>query len=107
MVGLCEAFNLCTEDIDKEVSREHILKIYFQLERWRRVAAHLGLTQADIQAIESKAKSDEVLTRLYMLQEWKAKNSINKTATYRVLLDVLLQCECSDLAVEVCELLKI
>ena len=51
--------NSVVDDTDKEVSDEHILKIYPQLrEHGELVAAHLGLTQADIQAIEGMAKPD-------------------------------------------------
>ena len=105
LVELCKRFELSSDDIDKEVSDKHILKIYPQLKNWRRVAAHLGLTQADVQAIEGRAKSDEELMRLYMLQEWKTKKRLDGTATYQVLLEILIECGCSESAIQVCELL--
>ena len=92
--------------IDKEVSDDHILKIYPQLEKWKRVAIHLGLTQADIQAIESAASSDEELKRLYMLQEWKRNKMLDKKATYQVLLKALIDCKCLESVRQVHELLK-
>ena len=103
---LCKRFELSDEDIDKEVSDDHILKIYPQLEKWKRVAAHLGLTQADVQAIESGAKPDEELMRLYMLQEWKKKKRLDGKATYQVLLEALIECSCSESAIQVCKLLR-
>ena len=103
---LCKKFKLSDEDIDKEVSDDHILEIYPQLEKWKRVAAHLGLTQADVQAIESGARPDEELMRLYTLQEWKRKKRLDGTATYQVLLQVLTKCKCSESALQVCELLS-
>ena len=103
---LCKRFELSDEDIDKEVSDEHILEIYPQLEKWKQVAAHLGLTQADVQAIEGRARPDEELMRLYMLQEWKAKKILDGTATYQVLLKALIKCNCSESALQVCELLS-
>ena len=103
---LCKRFELSNEDIDKEVSDEHILEIYPQLEKWKRVAAHLGLTQADVQAIEGRARPDEELMRLYMLQEWKAKKKFDGTVTYHILLKALIKCNCTESATQVCELLS-
>ena len=103
---ICRRFELNNDDIDKEVSDEHILEIYPQLEKWKRVAAHLGLTQADVQAIEGRARPDEELMRLYMLQEWKAKKQFDGTVTYHILLKALIKCNCSESATQVCELLS-
>ena len=106
MVELCTKFQLSNDNIDKEVSDEHILEIYPQLGKWKRVAAHLGLTQADVIAVESMARPDQELMRLYMLQEWKRKKRLVGTATYQVLLKVLIKCDCSESAIEVCKLLS-
>ena len=70
------------------------------------MAAHLGLTQADIEAIEYRARPDEEVMRLYMLQEWKKKKTLDGTATYQVLLNALIKCKCSDSASLVCRLLS-
>ena len=111
---ICKQFDLSTDDIDKEVTDEDILKIYPQLEKWKKVGAHLGLTYVDIIDIEQRAKPiqetahldgtyyakpDEELMRLYMLQEWKGKG--DETATYRVLLKALLKCNCTGSAIQV------
>ena len=106
LVELCKRFELSDDDINKEVSDKHILKIYPQLEKWKRVAAHLGLTQADVQAIESGARSDEELMRMYMLQEWMRKKRLHGTATYQVLLEALIECNCSESAIQVCKLMR-
>ena len=106
LVELCKKYNLSNEQLDQEVSDEHILEIYSQLERWKRVAAHLGLTRADVEAIESGARPDEELMRLYMLQEWKRKKRLDSTVTYKVLLEALIKCSCSKSAIKVCELLS-
>ena len=106
LMELCKRFQLSNDDIDKEFSDEHIFEIYYQLEKWKLVAAHLGLTQADVQAIESMAWRDEELMRLYMLQEWKRKKRLDGTATYQVLLKALIKCNCSGSALQVCELLS-
>ena len=107
LVKLCSRFNLSDDDIKKEVSDDHILQIYPQLEKWKRVAAHLGLTRADIGAIESEARPDEELMRLYMLQKWKEKKTLDGTASYQVLLEALISCTCSKSAVQVCEMLSV
>ena len=106
LVELCKNHELSQDDIKREVSEEHILEIYAQLEKWKQVAAHLRLTREDVEAVESRARTDEELMRLYMLQEWKKRNKINKMATYQVLLEALLKCTCSKSAVKLCELLK-
>ena len=106
LVELCKRYKLSDDDINEEVSDKHILEIYPQLEKWKRVAAHLGLTQADVQAIESGARPDEELMRLYMLQEWKAKKRLDGKATYQVLLEALIKCNCSESAIQVCDLLS-
>ena len=106
LVELCKRLELSNDNVDKEVSDDHILEIYPQLENWKLVALHLGLTQADIQAIETAAKSDEPLMRVYMLQKWKKKKQLDGTATYQVLLKALIKCNCSESALQVCELLS-
>ena len=42
--------------------------------------------------------------RLYMLQEWKTKKRLDGTVTYQVLLGALIECGCSESAIQVCEL---
>ena len=106
LVELCSRFSLTNVDIHMEVSDEHILEIYLQLENWEQVAPHLGLTNADIQAIEKGAKSDQKLMRMHMLQEWKQIKMLDGTATYEVLLKALIKCNCSKSAIQVCELLN-
>ena len=105
-MGLCQRFNLSNESINKEVSDDHILEIYLQLERWKQVAAHLGLTRADTRAVETEAGSDDKLMRLYMLQDWKEKKKLGGTATYQVLLEALIKCECSETATKICRSLQ-
>ena len=107
LVELCKRFGLSNDSIDKEISDDHILEIYPQLEKWRLVAAHLGLTKTDVQAIVSQASLEgEELMRLYMLQEWKAKKTLDGAATYQVLLEALIKCGCSKSATHVCQLLS-
>ena len=106
MEELCKKYDLTDDDIDIEVSDEHIKEIYSELKNWRRLAVHLGLTQPEIEAIEQKAKQDPILMRLYMLQEWKNKGKLDEKATYQGLLKALLECRCPDSAILVCKLLS-
>ena len=106
LVELCKRYKLSDEDIDKEVSDEHIDEIYPQLEKWELVAHHLGLSGPDIEAIEHKAQRGVRLMRLYTLQEWKSKGTLDGTAVYRVLLEALLKSGSSNSAVQVCRLLQ-
>ena len=106
LVKFCKAHNLDIKYIDKEVSDDHILEIYPQLENWKRVAAYLGLTQADVEAIEGRARPGKPLMRLYMLQEWKKKKRLHDSATYQVLLEALIKCDCTESAIKVSELLS-
>ena len=94
MERLCIQYKLTSEDIDKEVSDDIIPEIYQQLEKWEEVAVHLRLTPADIEAIKGNAPHDMNLRRLYMLQKWKGKvTGTEPGATYRVLIEALLNCE--------------
>ena len=103
LVELCKRFKLKKDDISNEISDDHILKIYPQLVEWRLVAAHLGV---DVENIETRAKGSTELMRLYTLQEWKRKKMLDGTATYRVLLEVLTNCNCPESAIEMCKLLS-
>ena len=106
LVELCKRFKLSNDDIDKEVSAEHLLEIYPQLESWKLVAHHLGLIALDIEAIEHKSQQNIELMRLYTLQEWKSNGILDGTATYKVLLEALLKSGSSDSALQVCKLLQ-
>ena len=89
------------------VSRDHILEIYSQLVNWKRLAAHLGLKNYDVEAIEYKAGRDVKLMRLYTLEEWKDKGILDGTATYKVLLEALIRSENSEMAIKLRELLRL
>ena len=89
---LCKRYKLSDDDIYKEVSNEFILEISPLLKNSRILAEFLGLTNADIEAIEIKARPDEVLLSLYILQEWKNKQLVfNGAATYQVLLEDMIK----------------
>ena len=103
---LCKRHKINDNGCDKEVGDSHIDEIYPQLEKWKMVAHHLGLSGPDIEAIEHKAQRDVRQMRLYTLQEWKSKGILDGTATYKYLLEALLKSGSSNSAVQVCKLLQ-
>ena len=82
---------------------KHILDIYSKILDWRLLAAHLGFKRPDIIVIETAARHNEKLMRLYTLQEWKTKGKIDETDTYRNLIEAMIKADCLDSALEVCE----
>ena len=103
----CETHKLSSRDLNKEVDKDHILKIYPKIGNPTLVANHLGLTQDEIDAIQHKAGTDLNEIKLQILQKWKSKKILTGTATYCVLLEGLLSSKCSETAViEVRKLLK-
>ena len=98
LMDLCIEFGLTCDDINNEVSNEDLLYFYPLLMKWELVAAHLGLKQGDIQHHDI---TEEDLKRLYMLQDWKRMKS-HGIATYKVLLEALIKCKCSEVAEQVC-----
>ena len=96
---------LTYKDVDEECTKDHIFKISLQLEKWELVATRLGLTPAEIEAIKYNNQNIEMM-RLNCLKKWKSKALLSGTATYRVLLQALLDCGCNDQAKQACSLLK-
>ena len=68
--------------LDQECSVEHLKKISHFL-HWRRVAPILGLSEMDIQELESDSEK-----RLQALEKWKRMYAFK--ATYRKLVEILL-----------------
>ena len=98
LVDLCKQSGLTSDDIDKEVSDEHTFEFFPLLKRWELVAAHLGLMREDFRY---NYFSREAEMGMYMLQDWKKMKS-QGIATYKVLLEALIKCKCSESAVQVC-----
>ena len=102
---LCTRYGLTSNDIDQEVSDEHIIEIYGQMSHRIMVAHHLGLSGVDIESIEYRVGRDMKLMNIYILQEWKRKRFLNETANYRVLLEALLNSGNERTVLKVCKLL--
>ena len=103
--ALLSSNGLTCTDGNKECKDDHILNISEQLEKCELVATRLGLTPAEIEAIEYNNRTIEMM-RYKTLKKWKCKALLSGTATYRVLLQALLDCGCNDQAKQVCSLLK-
>ena len=99
---MCTKFELSDDDVDEEVTDEHILEIYPKILDWRLLAAHLGLTRPEVREIETEARQNEKLLRLYVLQEWKRKGALPETNTYGALIEAMIKADCPDLAQEIC-----
>ncbi len=102
--ALLSSNGLTCTDVDGECKDDHILKISLQLEQWELVATRLGLTAAEREAIKGNNQTTEMM-RLNCLKKWKSKALLRGTATYRVLLQALLDCGCNDQAKQACSLL--
>lgn len=74
----------------------HLKMLSEKIVSWELIAFALGLSSADNEVIRNNHLHDYKLQKYKMLCEWKIKNSSN--ATYRFLLDVLINNEQIDLA---------
>ena len=100
--ALTDRFHLSQDMLDKEVSEEHLREVSRIIDDHEIVGPELGLSQPQMFAINSDAKTQE-LRRMKMLEKWK--HIFACEATYRKLIKVLLKCRRGDIAQNVCELL--
>ena len=103
--ALLSSNGLTCTDGNRECRDQHIFEISQQLEQWELVATRLGLTPAERVAIKGNNPTVEMM-RYNTLKKWKSKALLNRTATYRVLLQALLDCGCNDQVKQVCLLLN-
>ena len=89
--------------LEEVCSDEHLQKIAQSLESWRELRVHLGVSQADVEAIERDSHS-EPEKRQQMLQLWQKRFAYK--ATYRVLVEGLLSIGNAKMAHTVCRLVK-
>ena len=100
--ALTDRYNLSQDVLDKEVSEEHLREVSRIIDDHEVVGPELGLSQPQMSAINSDAKTQE-LRRMKMLENWKQIFAYE--ATYRKLIEALLKCYRRDIAQNVCELL--
>ena len=90
------------KNIDRECSDTDILAFAEFCDPWKQVGLHLGLSQAQLSAIDEDNRGVS-LKRLEVLQKWKETFVFN--ATHRVLVEALLNCGKAGTALKVCEIL--
>ena len=91
------------EILDESISDNHILVIASVLTSWRKVAAHLGLSEIDLDSLDQEGKSEQE-KKLEALLKWKGRYAFK--ATYKKLIESLLSLAMADVAEKVCHLLK-
>ena len=71
--------------------------------KWRLIGKHLGLTEAEISAVDGDNRTVEE-KRVGMLEDWRSKFAYK--ATYRALIEALLAEGRSAEAIEACKVIK-
>ena len=102
LVELLSEVGVTHAQLDKTCSPENLRDIALFLESWRELAPHLGLSSAQVEAIERDTRSEQEKSRK-ILMSWKATFAFK--AKYRVLVEALLKISRADLAEKVCCLL--
>ena len=88
--------------LEEKCTNEHLHGISLSLKSWRTLAPQLGLSSSEVEAVDRDAHSEKE-RRQKCLESWKAKFAF--AATYRVLVEALLEIGNADQAEEVCRLL--
>ena len=100
---LLKEVGVCPEKLDESISDDYILVIASVLSSWRKVAAHLGLSEVDLDSLEQEGKSEQE-KKLEALLKWKGRYAFK--ATYKKLIESLLSLAMVDVTEKVCHLLK-
>ena len=98
---LVKKVHISLDKLDEKCSDEHLKSISLFLD-WRSVAPHLGLSERDIEDIETENRRESE-RRLKVLQKWKMKYGYK--ANFKNLVAILLAVENADDAGQVCALL--
>lgn len=99
---LKDRYQLSQDQLDKELTEEHLKQVSIIIDDHEIVGPEMGLTEAEITAINCDGNTQDQ-RNLEMLKIWKRKYHWN--ATYRMLIEALLKCSRADHAQRVCELL--
>ena len=103
MQDLIDRFNLSEDQLDTEVSDEYLREVARIIDNHEILGYDLGLTKPEMTAVDRDAKPHE-LKKIETLKRWKEKYAWK--ATYRKLVEALLECHKADCATQVCELLN-
>ena len=99
---LLDTFHLSQDQVDKEVSEDHLREVSGIIDDHQIVGPELRLTNPEMTEIDRDERTHK-LKKQAMLRKWKQKFSLN--ATYCILIKALLKCSTADQARKVCELL--
>ena len=94
-------FHLSQDQLDAEVSDEHLREASRIITDHKVLGPELGLTPGEMTDIDQEQSPE--LQRSAMLRSWKQK--LAWKATYRALIEALLKCSRADHARDVCKLL--
>ena len=94
-------FSISVRLLDKRVGDEHLRKVSKFLP-WKRIAPYLELKDFEVEAVDLEGNNEQE-KRYKFLQTWKSKFAFK--ATYKRLIEALLECGRADHAEEVCKLL--
>ena len=98
---LLESCGLEDASLSKKVENVEFFELSRYLTKWKLVALKLGISEADVDTIESKKVEMQGVT---FLNVWKQRCAFK--ATYRALVDALLSIEQADDASGICQILK-
>ncbi len=102
--SIMEHYQLQEEDCNKPISDSHLAKISQSIcEKWRLLPSHLKMEPIVTKDIDRESKSEEE-KRLEFLKRWKQERGLD--ATYKELINALLEIQCRRDAEKVCELLR-
>ena len=97
--------NVRVEDLNTEVSSQRVLLDLAEFcVDWRLVGIRLGLTNAEIVAVDRDNRTEDE-KRYVMLEIWKRKFAFK--ATYRVLIEAILACGQAQQATDACRVIAL
>ena len=99
---LLKEVGITHKQLKEKCTNEHLHGIALSLKSWRTLAPHLRLSSSEVEAVDKDAHSEKE-RRQKFLELWKDKFAF--TATYKVLVEALLENGNADQAEEVCRLL--
>ena len=101
LVQRCQLTDECV--LDTKVTSDRFNAVSRSLCKWRSLAPDLDIAQQVVEDIE-KDYHEEERKRSAFLKEWQQKFSVR--ATYRKLIEALLEIERTEDALKICELFK-
>lgn len=102
LLDIAERYNISDTCLDGECSDEHIDEFSKYCVEWEQIANHLKLKETTVSDLRSIPNGD--LRRSKLLRQWKSQFAFK--ATYRVLVQALVDVGRGDYACSICETLS-